>query len=194
MSMRTSRFPRLRSVITFTGLAVAVSACGSSAGGNAASSSSVPIAADSSKAPGAGGYRGYGGGAATAQPNTAVATVSVRRAGGLGDILADASGRTLYLFEQDRSSTSSCTGQCAQVWPPLTSTGAPTAGTGASAAQLAITRRADGTSQVSYAGHPLYYYVADRQPGQRTGQGLNQFGAKWYVLSAQGAKVDKAGS
>ena len=101
MSMRTSRFPRLRSVITFTGLAVAVSACGSSAGGNAASSSSVPIAADSSKAPGAGGYGGYGGGAATAQPNTAVATVSVRRAGGLGDILADASGRTLYLFEQD---------------------------------------------------------------------------------------------
>ena len=65
---------------------------------------------------------------------------------------------------------------------------------GAVAALVAVARRADGTSQVTYARHPLYYYVADRQPGQSTGQGLNQFGATWFVLSAQGAKVDKGGS
>jgi predicted lipoprotein with Yx(FWY)xxD motif len=115
--------------------------------------------------------------------------VAVGKAGSLGAILVDGTGRTLYLFEKDRGS-SSCADQCAQVWPPLLSTGAAMAGSGASGGLIAETTRADGTHQVTYAGHPLYYYVADQGAQQAKGQGLNQFGADWYVLSAKGDKVD----
>jgi predicted lipoprotein with Yx(FWY)xxD motif len=117
------------------------------------------------------------------------AAVAVGKAGSLGAILVDGTGRTLYLFEKDHVS-SSCAGQCAQVWPPLLSTGTATAGSGAAGGLIGETTRSDGTHQVTYAGHPLYYYVADQAAQQAKGQGLNQFGAEWYVLSAKGDKVD----
>jgi len=110
----------------------------------------------------------------------------------LGQILVDGSGRTLYLFLADTGTSSTCTGPCATAWPPLLTKGAPVAGSGATASDLGTTKRGDGTTQVTYAGHPLYYYVADTKPGQMTGQALNQFGALWYVLSPTGSKITTA--
>lgn len=109
---------------------------------------------------------------------------------GLGQILVDGKGRTLYLFERDNATNSTCYGACASAWPPATATAAPRAGTGASAASLGTVYRSDGTNQLSYSGHPLYYYAGDAKAGDTTGQGLLQFGAKWYVLDPNGVKID----
>jgi predicted lipoprotein with Yx(FWY)xxD motif len=138
------------------------------------------------------------GGASTSTPTTSAtalgATVGTAKDPQLGTILVDAKGRTLYLFEKDQGGTSSCYGGCASVWPPLTTGGKPQAGPGASAALLGTTSRTDGTTEVTYNGHPLYYYVSDTQPGQTSGQGLNQFGAVWDALSPAGNKVEKSGN
>jgi predicted lipoprotein with Yx(FWY)xxD motif len=106
-----------------------------------------------------------------------------------GTYLTDASGRTLYLFMADSGGTSNCNGTCAAVWPPLTTTGAPTAGSGASAADLGTITRSDGTKQVTYSGHPLYYFAQDASAGQLTGQGNPGFGAKWWIVSPTGAAI-----
>jgi predicted lipoprotein with Yx(FWY)xxD motif len=95
----------------------------------------------------------------------------------------------LYLFEKDTGATSSCYGSCASVWPPLTTKGAPQAGPGVNASLLGTATRSDGTSEVTYNGHPLYFYVGDSSPGQTGGQGLNQFGALWFVVSPEGRAI-----
>ena len=115
--------------------------------------------------------------------------------GKLGSVLVDGAGRSLYLFEKDKGSTSSCYTDCAKVWPPFTSSGAATAGSGATSSLLGTASRTDGTTQVTYHGHPLYYYISvGNKPGSTAGEALNQFGAEWYVLSPAGDKVDKDGS
>ncbi|WP_051864374.1 phosphatase PAP2 family protein [Streptosporangium roseum] len=119
----------------------------------------------------------------------ASATVAVRDSK-LGKILADGQGRTLYLFEADKGTSSTCYSACATAWPPLTTTGKPQAGSGASPALLGTTARTDHTTQVTYNGHPLYYFVTDVKPGDITGQGVDSFGAKWYVLNPKGNKID----
>lgn len=108
----------------------------------------------------------------------------------LGTILTDTHGRAVYMFEADKGPTSTCTGGCAQAWPPLTTTGPPVAGAGVNAALLATSPRPDGTTQLNYNGHPLYYYDDDHGPGTTAGQGENAFGAKWYVLNPAGVKID----
>jgi predicted lipoprotein with Yx(FWY)xxD motif len=135
---------------------------------------------------------GSAGTASTTTPS-ATATVATTKNSQLGTILVDGKGRTLYLFEKDQGGKSSCFGGCAQVWPPLTTGGKPKAGNGASASLLGTTSRTDGTTEVTYNGHPLYYYVSDTQPGQASGQGLNQFGAGWDVLSPAGNKIEGSG-
>lgn len=122
-------------------------------------------------------------------PAPAGATVAVRDSK-LGKILVDGQGRTLYLFETDKNTNSTCYGACASAWPPLTTTGTPKAGNGASPALLGTTPRTDHTTEVTYNRHPLYYFVTDTKPGDITGQGLNSFGAKWYVLNPKGNKID----
>ncbi|MGW7410632.1 COG4315 family predicted lipoprotein [Streptomyces sp. NPDC054833] len=107
-----------------------------------------------------------------------------------GPILVDGKGSTLYLFEADTSTKSTCTGTCAAAWPPVLTSGAPKAAKGAKAALLGTTKRSDGSTEVTYNGHPLYYYAGDTKPGDTTGQELSQFGAKWYVLNASGNKVE----
>lgn len=107
-----------------------------------------------------------------------------------GNALVDSQGRSLYLFEADKAGKSNCSGACASAWPPATTSGKPTAGPGLSASKLGTTMRSDGTTELTYNGHPLYRYVADTKPGQATGEGLNQFGAKWYLLAASGHKID----
>jgi predicted lipoprotein with Yx(FWY)xxD motif len=103
-----------------------------------------------------------------------------------GKTLVDANGRTLYLFQGDKPNVSRLSAAGQAVWPPFTAPMRPTARGGASAADI---RSITASEQVTYNGHPLYYYVGDRRPGQTSGQGLNQFGARWYVLSPSGAAI-----
>ncbi len=113
----------------------------------------------------------------------------------LGKVLVNGSGVTLYLFEKDKHGKSACSGACAASWPPVLTKGGPLVTAGARSAKLGTTRRADGTTQVTYGGHPLYTFVMDRkQPGSVAGEGIKAFGAEWYVLGANGRKVEKAGS
>jgi len=109
----------------------------------------------------------------------------------LGRILVDARGRSLYLFEADKGRRSSCYGACAVAWPPLVTTGKPRAGAGTKASLLGTTKRKGGALQVTYRGHPLYFFVQDRRAGQTTGEGIDGFGGEWYVLSAAGTKVEQ---
>src|SRR5919198_1476131 len=139
---------------------------------------------------------GTGSSAPASSPATtaaAGATVAVKTSK-LGRILVDGDGRTLYLFERDTGTTSTCSGACATGWPPLLTSGAPQAGSGVSAPRLGTTTPADGKTEVTYHGHPLYYFAGDGKPGDTNGQGVKAFGAEWYVLSAAGNKVEKEGS
>jgi len=135
-----------------------------------------------------------GGGAATAsRPASPSATVGVANSG-LGSILVDSRGRALYLWQADTGAKSTCTGACAAAWPPLSTTGAPTAGSGAKASLLGTTKRSDGTEQVTYNQHPLYRFTGDTASGQTTGQGSAGFGAPWYVLSPGGDPITGSAS
>ena len=125
---------------------------------------------------------------------SAAATVKIRSTK-LGKILVDAKGRTLYLFEKDKHGKSACSGACAANWPPLLTTGKPKAGTGARASKLGTTKRSDGKTQVTYGGHPVYRFILDKnKPGSTKGEGVDAFGAEWYVLGANGRKIEKEGS
>jgi predicted lipoprotein with Yx(FWY)xxD motif len=108
----------------------------------------------------------------------------------LGKILVDEDGHALYLFEADKGTQSTCSGACAAAWPPVTTSGKPVADSGAQAGKLGTTSRSDGKTQVTYAGHPLYYFALDKQPGEAKGQGSKAFGAEWYVVGPAGSKVE----
>jgi len=127
---------------------------------------------------------------AAAKPTARSATVATAKTG-LGQIVVDSRGRSLYLFEKDSRGHSSCSGLCASYWPPLLSNGRPAAIKGAKASLLGSIRRADGSRQVSYAGHPLYFFSGDTARGQTNGEGLKDFGAGWYVLTPSGKKIDR---
>jgi predicted lipoprotein with Yx(FWY)xxD motif len=134
---------------------------------------------------------GYGAAPTPTSGRSAAAVVDIRGSK-LGRILVDGQGRTLYLFQADKAGKSSCNGPCASAWPPYLSSGAPQAGTGVTGSLLGTSVRVDdgGGAQVTYHGHPLYYYAGDNEPGDTTGQGLDQFGAKWYVVAPSGNGVD----
>jgi predicted lipoprotein with Yx(FWY)xxD motif len=117
------------------------------------------------------------------------ATVALGKSS-LGQILLDDQGRTLYLFEADKGGSSACYGGCAKAWPPLLTTAAPVGTAGVTQNLLGTTKRQDGTMEVTYGGHPLYYFIGDNKPGDVTGQDIDQFGAEWYVLGPDGKKVD----
>ena len=99
-------------------------------------------------------------------------------------------GRTLYLFEKDTGTQSTCSGACAMAWPPLLTTGAPKASGAAKSALLGTTMRDDGTVEVTYAGHPVYYFSGDAKPGDTAGQEVEAFGAEWYVLAPSGSAIE----
>lgn len=117
------------------------------------------------------------------------ATVAVAADAKYGKHLVDGSGRALYLFEQDRGTSSTCDGDCARYWPPFLTSGPPKAGDGVAAALLGTTRRGDGTLEVTYAGHPLYYVVTDHNPGDTTGQGVDNYGAPWDLVGPDGSSI-----
>jgi predicted lipoprotein with Yx(FWY)xxD motif len=112
-----------------------------------------------------------GASASASQPSasTSLSTVEVASTG-LGSILVDAHGKTLYLWQADTGSKSTCAGACATAWPPLETTGKPTAGSGVQSSRLGITKRADGSEQVTYSGHPLYTFEGDMASGETNGQ------------------------
>lgn len=134
--------------------------------------------------------------AATRMPNAPAghgAKVSTASTG-LGAVLVGPNGHTLYLFEKDEHSTKShCYKACAKVWTPLLTKGAPRAGGKAKASKLGTSKRKNGTRQVTYAGHPVYYYAGDASAGTTSGEGVKEFGAEWYVLNPHGKKIEGAG-
>jgi predicted lipoprotein with Yx(FWY)xxD motif len=104
----------------------------------------------------------------------------------IGTVIVNGQGRTLYMFAADKHGKSACYGQCAHYWPPLLTSGKPTAGKGAKASLLGTTRRKDGKLQVTYNGRPLYRYISDATVGQTNGQGLNLSGGLWWAISPNG--------
>ena len=117
-------------------------------------------------------------------------TITLMKVGRLGKILTDGEGHVVYLFEKDRHGKSACYGACANFWPPVITRGRPIARGGVSAGKLGTTKRRNGKIQVSYNGHPLYYYKGDNnRPRRANGEGLDFFGAPWYVLNSAGRKV-----
>ncbi|HEY2741483.1 MAG TPA: hypothetical protein VGI69_04795 [Gaiellaceae bacterium] len=108
-----------------------------------------------------------------------------------GRVLVDNEGHSVYLFEKDESGESYCGGACAAVWPPLATSTAPRAGVGVQDAALGTIKRSDGDMQVTYHGHPLYYYAADAStPGKTKGEDIDQFGDSWYLVGSQGQPVE----
>jgi predicted lipoprotein with Yx(FWY)xxD motif len=106
----------------------------------------------------------------------------------VGGVLADARGHTLYSYADDKGPTSACYGACTRLWPPLLTTGKALAGLGTKAGLVGTTKRKDGKVQVTYAGHPLYFFAAETKPGELKGQGVE---GSWWALAASGAKVKR---
>ncbi len=129
------------------------------------------------------GYDGYGTPPSTEAPSAGGVLIKVAQKEGLGTFLVDSQGRALYLFLADTPTRSACTGGCAKKWPPLLTSGMPQASEGVDASKLGTLVRDDGTTQVTYNGHPLYYFADDNQAGDTKGQGV---GNKWYLVSPDG--------
>ena len=127
-----------------------------------------------------------------ASSGSTAATVIESHAGSAAPFLTNSSGRAVYLWAADSMNKSMCSGACAQAWPPVTSMGQVTAAHGAKAADLGTITRSDGTKQVTYLGHPLYYFAGDSGPGQTNGQASDSFGAKWWLVAPAGAKITVA--
>jgi predicted lipoprotein with Yx(FWY)xxD motif len=137
------------------------------------------------------GATAYGGATTPGATKSAARAATVKGANSkLGHIIVDGKGRTLYVFEKDRNHRSACYGPCATYWPPLLTHGKPKAGAGAERLLVGWVRRANGSQQVTYAGHPLYRYVGDTRAGQTTGEGLTDFGAGWDAITPAGKKIE----
>ena len=140
-----------------------------------------------------GGATAAAGGGGTSTTNGGASSITVvTRSGPLGTYLTDGSGKTLYIFASDTPSKSTCTGSCLSFWPPLD--GKATAGSGVTAGKLGTITGTNGAAQITYAGHPLYYYAKDSKPGDAKGQGSNQDGALWWILAPSGSPIESTSS
>jgi predicted lipoprotein with Yx(FWY)xxD motif len=151
--------------------ALTVTACGSGNSNNDATASTTPPKA----------------------PDGRAATIGMTKTS-LGNVLVDTQGRTIYLFQKDSGTKSTCSGGCAAAWPPVRASGKPTVGSGLTASKVGTTPRSDGKPQVTYNGHPLYLFQNDQNAGDTNGQGVNAFGAAWYVMSPAGNAIITSGS
>jgi predicted lipoprotein with Yx(FWY)xxD motif len=157
---------------------LAAAACSSSA----SSSSSTTPASTGTPASAAG----------SSASSSASGTVITTANSSGGAFLTNSSGRAIYLFMADSNDKSACSGACASAWPPVTATGTPTASGAAMASELGTITRSDGTKQVTYDGHPLYYFAGDTGAGTDKGQGLDGFGAKWWLVAPTGSSITTA--
>jgi predicted lipoprotein with Yx(FWY)xxD motif len=155
---------------------LAAAACSSSSSSSAASGGGTPAAGSSPAA--------ASGSAMTIETHT----------GSAGTFLTDGSGRSVYMFAKDGTDKSACSGACASAWPPVTTSGSPVASGGAQSSDLGTLTRSDGTKQVTYDGHALYYFAGDSSAGQTNGQGVDGFGAKWWLVAPSGAVITGTGS
>lgn len=160
---------RISGAVALMGVALVVAACGSSSSSNASSSASNAPASAASQS----------------SSTTSVSTAS----GAHGKYLVGSSGRALYLWVADPSDKSVCAGACASFWPPLLTKSVPVAGSGVAAGQLGTITRSNGSEQVTYDGHPLYYFAEDKGAGSIKGQGNNGFGAKWWLVAPSGTAI-----
>jgi predicted lipoprotein with Yx(FWY)xxD motif len=165
-------------VVALACLAIAVGGCGSSKKSSSGANSGTPTTAASS------------GTTTTPATGTKVTLAKVS----FGKVIVGPNGHTIYLFEKDKGTTSECNGACAHAWMPVTTTGAPQGGAGLSPARFGTTMRKDGTTQITYGKHPLYYFIGDKKPRQTKGEGSKAFGAEWYAVGANGKKVEEEGS
>jgi len=127
--------------------------------------------------------------AAAPTPTPSGSAAVMTRTGPHGVYLVDGQGKSLYLFVPDTNGTSTCYGPCAVAWPPMTVPDKPTAGSGVNAAMLTTVSRTDGSKQVVYNKHPLYYWAGDQKPGDTTGQGLNNLGGLWWLVAPNGTAI-----
>ena len=139
---------------------------------------------------------GCGGGSSgssstpAAKSPSGTALVNSASTDALGDIVVGPTGRTLYVFKKDTGPNSTCSGACAAEWPPLTTaSGKITTSGNVSMSALKTVRRSDGKMQVTFNGHPLYYFAGDAAAGDANGQGLDTYGAKWYVVAPSGKEI-----
>jgi predicted lipoprotein with Yx(FWY)xxD motif len=194
------RYPRyqevtMRNSLTLGAAAAALALLAGCGGSNktastttsAASATGTP-ASSSSKSP----YGAGSAGGASASTGAGAVTVTSKHSK-VGTVLAAGPKKmSVYLFEADGGAQSACSGACAGVWPPVTTNGTARAGGAALAADLGTIMRSDGTEQVTYKGHPLYFFAKDKDDGDSYGQGIKSFGAAWYVLAPSGKKIDNS--
>jgi predicted lipoprotein with Yx(FWY)xxD motif len=159
--------------------AIGLAACGSSAANTSSTTPASPAAA---------------GGTTSTTPASASGSTIKTAHTSLGTILVNSQGFALYMFGPDTATSSKCTGSCATYWPPVKGPVTAVPGSNLRPKLLGTIKRADGTIQATYDGHPLYTYAADKSPGQATGQGLNLSGGKWYVLAPSGKIITMAAS
>ena len=184
--MHTS--PMLKATVFLGMTALLVAGCASKKASSgtptpaAAATTAAAAAAPASAAPAG----GSGAAAAPAGPATVAA-----KTGALGTYLVDGSGKSLYLYTPDTSTASTCYGQCVAFWPALLTNGAPQAGSGATASMLGTSPRTDGTTQVTYNGHPLYYFKGDKAAGDTSGQGKE---GTWFLVAPAGTQIAAAAS
>jgi len=127
-------------------------------------------------------------------PVTGAVTVDVSESADFGPILVDGGGMSLYVFMADTqdSGTSACTdAECTAEWPPLVTDGDPVAGEGVDETLLGTITRDDGSTQVTYNGWPLYLFAGDAAPGDTNGQGLDEFGGLWFLVSPAGEAIEQ---
>lgn len=184
-SKRFTRFPRSAGLaVPAVLIAVVTAACGSSSKttsvGTSTSSSAPAVTAPSNSDPSSG--------------SSATGVSLTTKSGASGTYLTDSAGRTLYLFAPDTKTTSNCDGACATNWPPLTTTGKATAGSGVNASATTTITRSGGAHQVTYNGHPLYYFIADKAAGDTNGQGVNAFGGLWSLVTPSGQAITSSSS
>jgi predicted lipoprotein with Yx(FWY)xxD motif len=187
-------YPAITVLALVAGLAIA--GCGSSGSGSTSLSGSEAPASTEAAGAGETSGRSYGNeeGAEPASSGGAAGEatpISLGSAAGVGKVLVDSNGMTLYYFEKDRkgSGKSTCEGACAEAWPPLTTGGEAKAMSGVQSSMLGTIERSDGTMQVTYAGWPLYTFVEDKKPGEDNGTDSKAFGASWYPLHSNGKKA-----
>ncbi len=170
VGLKTAKL-RASGCLAIAGVGLVLAGCGSNGPSSNAAASSSPAAVSSATG--------------------AAARVGAAK-GSAGTYLTGVSGRALYLWNGDKGGTSACAGACAKAWPPLLTQGTPSAASGVTAADLGTITRSDGTKQVTYMGHPLYYFIADTGAGQTKGQGSDNFGAKWWLVAPSGSAITAA--